>query len=77
MPITGSSLESFEKAAEEALMQLPADPESLQGLRSARIDELRIEHDGFVGQTQYIVTISPSPAYYASGSDKDGKLGVD
>ena len=55
MHITCSSLESFEKAAEEALMQLPAGPE---GLRSARIDELRIEQGGFVGRTQYIVTIS-------------------
>lgn len=55
MPITSTSLESFEKAAEEALMQLPSGPE---GLRAARIDEFRIEQGGFVGKTQYIVTIS-------------------
>lgn len=66
MQVTRMSLESFEKAAEEALLELPAGPE---GLRSARVDEFRIEQGGFVGQTQFIVTVSGSDSYGDVGSD--------
>ncbi len=64
MQVTRTSLESFEKAAEEALMDLPPGPE---GLRSARVEELRVEHGGFVGQTQFTVTLSGSDS---GGSDR-------
>jgi flavin-binding protein dodecin len=55
---TGTSRESLEAAANEALQQVPEGPE---GLRRATIVEQRLESGGFVGGTQYTVTVAAEP----------------
>ena len=50
--VTGTSLESFAKAADEAFAQIPGDPKR-EGAAAARVTELWMTKGGFVGQTQY------------------------
>jgi flavin-binding protein dodecin len=58
---TATSFKSFADAAAAALKQVPPGPEEL---RSARVVDQEISSGGFVGRTQYRVTVvatSPPP----------------
>ena len=50
--VTGTSLESFARAADEAFAQIPGDP-GREGVAAARVAELWMTKGGFVGRTQY------------------------
>lgn len=56
--VTATSFESFEDAVNEALKQLP---EGSEGLKSAVVQEQTVMEGGFVGPTQYGVTLVATP----------------
>lgn len=69
---TAMSLESLQAAIDEAFQQVPGGPE---GVKAARIVEQRVEGGGFVGRTQYIVTIEGIAGQARSGAGNDDASG--
>jgi flavin-binding protein dodecin len=51
---TGTSFDSFQAAADEALSQVPPGPE---GIKKGRIATQDMREGGVVGRRQYVVTI--------------------
>jgi hypothetical protein len=56
---TGSSLESFEEAVENALAQIPANA-NREGIAEAEVARSWVSTGGFVGRTQYHVELVAS-----------------